>query len=106
MKHFLFPIFLSSSLVTAGFGFTILALLALVRLRSSPFDKAEISYLLAAISLTFVNTMLPAFVDIPAATGILLTAYFTDRPRLWHGTFQRIEVGYRMVEREQMLDQA
>ena len=102
---FLFPIFLSSSLVTAGFGFTIFALLALVRLRSAPFDKAEISYLLGAISLTFVNTMLPVYVDMPAAAGILLTAYFADRPKLWRDSFQRIEVDYRMVEREKMLDQ-
>ena len=103
---FLFPIFLSSSLVTAGFGFTIFALLALVRLRSAPFDKAEISYLLGAISLTFVNTMLPAFIDIPAAALILLTVYFADRPSLWRDSYQRIEVDYRMVEREKMLDQA
>jgi hypothetical protein len=68
---FLFPIFLSSSLVTAGFGFTIFALLALVRLRSEAFDKAEIAYLLGAISLTFVNTMMPAVADGFSAAIIL-----------------------------------
>lgn len=102
---FLFPIFLSNSLVTAGFGFTIFALLALVRLRSEAFDKAEIAYLLGAISLTFVNTMLPIYVDLPAAVTILLTAFIADSPSLWRDTFQKIEVYYRISEKEKMLDQ-
>ncbi|MGY8647114.1 MAG: DUF4956 domain-containing protein [Verrucomicrobiales bacterium] len=101
---FLFPIFLSSSLVTAGFGFTIFALLALVRLRSEAFDKAEIAYLLGAISLTFVNTMLPTYVDIPSAILILLTAYLADKPSVWRDNFQKIEVDYRISEKEKMLD--
>lgn len=101
---FLFPIFLSSSLVTAGFGFTIFALLALVRLRSEAFDKAEIAYLLGAISLTFVNTMLPTYVDVPSAALILLTAYLADKPSVWRDNFQKIEVDYRISEKEKMLD--
>lgn len=101
---FLFPIFLSSDLVTAGFGFTIFALLALVRLRSEAFDKAEIAYLLGAISLTFVNTMLPTYVDIPSALLILFTAYFADKPSVWRDAYQKIEVDYRIVERERMLN--
>jgi hypothetical protein len=101
---FLFPIFLSSSLVTAGFGFTIFALLALVRLRSEAFDKAEIAYLLGAISLTFVNTMMPITVDIPSALLILLTAFIVDRPSVWRDEFQKIEIDYRMNEKERMLD--
>ena len=103
---FLFPIFLSSSLVTAGFGFTIFALLALVRLRSEAFDKAEIAYLLGAISLTFVNTMMPTYVNIPSAAAILLTAYLADKPAVWRDTFQKIEVDYRITEKERMLDHA
>ena len=101
---FLFPIFLSSSLVTAGFGFTIFALLALVRLRSEAFDKAEIAYLLGAISLTFVNTMMPTLVDIPSAFIILLTAYFADKPSVWHDGFHKLEVDYRISEKENALD--
>ncbi|MEN8846891.1 MAG: DUF4956 domain-containing protein [Akkermansiaceae bacterium] len=101
---FLFPIFLSSSLVTAGFGFTIFALLALVRLRSEAFDKAEIAYLLGAISLTFVDTMLPTLVGIPSAILILLTAYLADKPSVWHDNFQKIDVDYRISEKERMLD--
>ncbi len=101
---FLFPIFLSSSLVTAGFGFTIFALLALVRLRSEAFDKAEIAYLLGAISLTFVNTMMPTLVEIPSAFIILLTAYITDKPSVWQDGYHRIEVDYRIAEKEHALD--
>jgi hypothetical protein len=103
---FLFPIFLSSSLVTAGFGFTIFALLALVRLRSEAFDKAEIAYLLGAISLTFVNTMMPTYVDVPSAAAILLTAYLADKPSVWRDNFQKIEIDYRITEKEKMLDHA
>jgi len=102
---FLFPIFLSSSLVTAGFGFTIFALLALVRLRSEAFDKAEIAYLLGAISLTFVNTMMPTFIDILSASSILLTALVADRPTVWRDSFQKIEVDYRITDKGLMLDQ-
>lgn len=102
---FLFPIFLSSSLVTAGFGFTIFALLALVRLRSEAFDKTEIAYLLGAISLTFVNTMMPVVADVFSATTILATAYFVDRPKIWRSSFQKIEVDYKINEKSLMLDQ-
>ncbi|MDB4653196.1 DUF4956 domain-containing protein [Akkermansiaceae bacterium] len=102
---FLFPIFLSSSLVTAGFGFTIFALLALVRLRSEAFDKAEIAYLLGAISLTFVNTMMPAVADGFSAAIILLTAAFADRPSVWRDSFQKIEVDYKLADKALMLDQ-
>lgn len=101
---FLFPIFLSSSLVTAGFGFTIFALLALVRLRSEAFDKAEIAYLLGAISLTFVNTMMPTLVEIPSAFIILLTAYIADKPSVWQDGYHKIEVDYRISEKEHALD--
>jgi hypothetical protein len=101
---FLFPIFLSSSLVTAGFGFTIFALLALVRLRSEAFDKAEIAYLLGAISLTFVNTMMPTLVEIPSAFIILLTAYIADKPSVWQDGYHKIEVDYRISEKERALD--
>lgn len=103
---FLFPIFLSTSLVTAGFGFTIFALLALVRLRSEAFDKAEIAYLLGAISLTFVNTLLPTLIDIPSAGIILLTAAYADRRALWRDSYHKIEVDYRIAEKEKMVDQA
>ncbi len=102
---FLFPIFLSSSLVTAGFGFTIFALLALVRLRSEAFDKAEIAYLLGAISLTFVNTMMPPLVDALSAASILATAMVADRPKVWRDSYQKIEVDYRISDKEKMLDQ-
>ncbi len=103
---FLFPIFLSSSLVTAGFGFTIFALLALVRLRSEAFDKAEIAYLLGAISLTFVNTMLPTLVGIPSAFLILLTAFLADKRSVWRDSFQKVEIDYRISDKEKMLDQS
>jgi hypothetical protein len=102
---FLFPIFLSSSLVTAGFGFTIFALLALVRLRSEAFDKTEIAYLLGAISLTFVNTMMPVVADLFSAVTILATALIVDRPSIWRDSFQKIEVDYKITEKELMLDQ-
>lgn len=103
---FLFPIFLSSSLVTAGFGFTIFALLALVRLRSEAFDKAEIAYLLGAISLTFVNTMMPMVADVLSATTILITALLADRPSVWRDSFQKIEVDYKLADKALMLDQS
>jgi hypothetical protein len=103
---FLFPIFLSTSLVTAGFGFTIFALLALVRLRSEAFDKAEIAYLLGAISLTFVNTLLPVFVDLPSAATILLTAAIADRRSLWRDRYHKIDVDYAFNEKEKMVDEA
>lgn len=103
---FLFPIFLSSSLVTAGFGFTIFALLALVRLRSEAFDKAEIAYLLGAISLTFVNTMMPVVADVFSAATILITALFADRPSVWRDSFQKIEVDYKLADKGLMLDQS
>lgn len=103
---FLFPIFLSSSLVSAGFGFTIFALLALVRLRSEAFDKAEIAYLLGAISLTFITALLPTGVDLLSAAVVLFTAYFADRRSLWRDSFHKIEVDYRISEKEKMVDQA
>ena len=97
---FLFPIFLFHSSVTAGFGFTIFALLALVRLRSDTFNKAEVSYLLGSLALTFVNALLPAPVQTVAVTGILLTAYLADHPSLWRPKSQTVRVRYQMSEEE------
>ncbi|MEP2774675.1 MAG: DUF4956 domain-containing protein [Luteolibacter sp.] len=101
---FLFPIFLLSSVLTMGFGFTIFALLALVRLRSENFDKAEVAYLLGAVALTFINSQLSANIEI-AATGIVLaTAYLADHPRLWASAYQTAEIRYRISDTKRMLD--
>lgn len=102
---FLFPIFLLSSSLTMGFGFTIFALLALVRLRSDTFSKTEIAYLLGAVSLTFINAMLPARVEIVSSAVVVLTAYFADHPRIWRDGYQTTEIRYRIKDTTRMLDQ-
>ncbi len=101
---FLFPIFLLSSVLTAGLGFTIFALLALVRLRSENFDKAEVAYLLGAVSLTFVNSQLNASVEIAASLLVLVTAYVADHPLLWRAAYQSTEIRYKMSDTTKMLD--
>jgi hypothetical protein len=101
---FLFPIFLLSSALTMGFGFTIFALLALVRLRSENFDKAECAYLLGAVALTFINSQLTAKVEIVASLLVLATAYFADHPKLWSSTYQTTEIRYRISDTQRMLD--
>lgn len=101
---FLFPIFLLSSVLTMGFGFTIFALLALVRLRSENFDKAEVAYLLGAVALTFINSQLSANVEIAGTALVLLTAYFGDHPRLWKSSYQTTEIRYKISDTERMLD--
>lgn len=95
---FLFPVFVFHSSVSAGFGFTIFALLALVRLRSDTFDKAEVSYLLGSLALTFVNALLPSGVQIVAVLVILLTAYFADHPSLWKPACQTVRLRYQLAE--------
>lgn len=103
---FLFPIFLlSSSMITAGFGFTIFALLALVRLRSDTFSKTEVAYLLGAVSLTFINAMLPARAETVSAIVVLLTAYFGDHPRVWRDAYKTTNLRYRTKDTTLMLNQ-
>lgn len=101
---FLFPIFLLNSVLTAGVGFTIFALLALVRLRSDTFDKAEVAYLLVAVALTFIGSVLPARVEYVASALVLATAYFGDHPRLWRDAFQNVEIRLPLDEMSRMFD--
>lgn len=102
---FLFPIFLLSTSLTAGFGFTIFALLALVRMRSDTFSKTEVSYLLGAVALTFINAMVPARVEIVSSLIVLATAWFGDHPRIWRDAFHSVSIRYRTKDLEKMLDQ-
>ena len=102
---FLFPIFLLSTTLTAGFGFTIFALLALVRMRSDTFSKTEVSYLLGAVALTFINAMLPARVEIVSSVIVLVTAYLGDHPRIWRDAYHSVNIRYRLKEIDKMLDQ-
>ncbi len=101
---FLFPIFLLNSVLTAGIGFTIFALLSLVRLRSDTFDKTEVAYLLGAVALTFINSVLPASVEYLASIMVLATAYFGDHPRLWRDAYQNVQIRLPFEEMSQMLD--
>lgn len=102
---FLFPIFLLSTSLTAGFGFTIFALLALVRMRSDTFSKTEIAYLLGAVALTFINAMMPASVEIVSSLIVLVTAWFGDHPRIWRDAYHSVSIRYRTKELDKMLDQ-
>lgn len=101
---FLFPIFLLSTSLTAGFGFTLFALLALVRLRSDTFSKTEVAYLLGAVALTFINAMLPARVEIVSSLVVLATAWAGDHPRVWRGAYQTAQIRYRTKDTTTMLD--
>lgn len=102
---FLFPIFLLSTSLTAGFGFTIFALLALVRMRSDTFSKTEVAYLLGAVALTFINAMVPARVEIVSSLIVLVTAWFGDHPRIWRDAYHSVKIRYRTKELDKMLDQ-
>ncbi len=102
---FLFPIFLLSTSLTAGFGFTIFALLALVRMRSDTFSKTEVAYLLGAVALTFINAMLTARVEIVSSIIVLATAWLGDHPRIWRDAYHSVQIRYRMKDTEQMLNQ-
>ena len=102
---FLFPIFLLSTTLTAGFGFTIFALLALVRMRSDTFSKTEVAYLLGAVALTFINAMVPARVEIVSSLIVLVTAWFGDHPRIWRDAYHSVKIRYRTKELDKMLDQ-
>jgi len=101
---FLFPIFLLNTVLTAGFGFTIFALLALVRMRSDTFNKSEVAYLLGAVALTFVNSTLPARVEYVASALVLATAYFGDHPRIWRDAYQSVQIRYPLKEPDKALD--
>lgn len=101
---FLFPIFLLNTVLTAGFGFTIFALLALVRMRSDTFNKSEVAYLLGAVALTFVNSTLPARVEYVASALVLATAYFGDHPRIWRDAYQSVQIRYPLKEADKALD--
>lgn len=101
---FLFPIFLLNSVLTAGIGFTIFALLALVRLRSDTFDKAEVAYLLGAVALTFINSILPARVEYVASLLVLATAWFADHPRIWRDAYQTAVMRLPLDDMGKMLD--
>ena len=103
---FLFPIFLLNSVLTAGFGFTIFALLAMVRLRSENFDKAEIAYLLGAVALTFINSQMVASVEIVASLLVLLTAFLADHPIFSQSAYQTTEIRYRLKDNAKKLDRA
>ncbi|MCB1231038.1 MAG: DUF4956 domain-containing protein [Verrucomicrobiae bacterium] len=102
---FLFPIFLLSSSLTAGFGFTIFALLALVRMRSDTFSKTEIAYLLGAVALTFINAILPARVEYISSVIVLVTAYLGDHPRIWRDAYHTVAIRYRTKDVGTMLNQ-
>ncbi len=102
---FLFPIFLLSTSLTAGFGFTIFALLALVRMRSDTFSKTEVAYLLGAVALTFINALVPARVEIVSSAIVLVTAWLGDHPRIWRDAYHSVKIRYRTKEVEKMLDQ-
>lgn len=101
---FLFPIFLLSSSLSAGFGFTIFAVLALVRLRSDTFSKTEVTYLVGAVALTFINALLPAKVEIVSSIIVLLTAWFGDHPSIWANAFHGTEIRYRLKDMSKALD--
>lgn len=102
---FLFPIFLVSNNLTAGIGFTIFALLALVRLRSDPFTKAEIAYLLGAVALTFINAQLADRPQWISACMVLITAWVADHPGLWRDGYHKVNIRYRMKKTAAMLDE-
>lgn len=101
---FLFPIFLLNSVLTAGIGFTIFALLALVRLRSDTFDKTEVAYLLGAVALTLINAVLPARVEYLASLIVLATAFFADHPKIWRDAYQTTVMRLPLEEMGRMLD--
>ena len=103
---FLFPIFLLSSVLTLGFGFTIFALLALVRLRSENFDKAEVAYLLGAVALTFINSQLSASIELAATAVVLLTAFFADHPSFRRSAYQTTWIRYRLDDPSMALDRS
>lgn len=103
---FLFPIFLLSTSLSAGFGFTIFALLALVRLRSETFSKSEMTYMVGAVALTFINALLPAKVELVAASIVLATAWIVDHPRMWTNQFHSTEIRFRVKDKFKVLDHA
>ncbi|NNE94039.1 MAG: DUF4956 domain-containing protein [Verrucomicrobiales bacterium] len=101
---FLFPIFLLSTSLTIGFGFTVFALLALVRMRSDTFSKTEVAYLLGAVALTFINAILPARVEIASSIVVILAAYFADHPKIWRDGYRTTHIRYRIKDTTKMLD--
>lgn len=102
---FLFPIFLLSTSLTAGFGFTIFALLALVRMRSETFSKTEIAYLLGAVALTFINATLPARVELISSVIVLITAWLGDHPHIWRDAYHSVNIRYQTKDVGTMLNQ-
>ena len=102
---FLFPIFLLSTSLTVGLGFTIFALLALVRMRSDTFSKTEIAYLLGAVALTFINAIVPARVEVVSSVIVLVTAWFGDHPHIGRDAYHLVRISYRIKELDKMLDQ-
>ncbi len=101
---FLFPIFLVSNNLSAGMGFTIFALLALVRLRSDALSKTEIGYLLGAVALTFINGQLQLRAELIGSSFVLATAWFADHPRIRKDPRQSIQLRYKVDNPQQMLD--
>ena len=101
---FLFPILLLSTGFSAGIGFTIFAMLALVRLRSDSMSKTEVAYLLGALSLTFVNALLVARVSIWGSLIVLLTTWIADHPLVRRNPYQKVNIRFRSPETSKLLD--
>ncbi len=103
---FMFPVLILSTGFSAGIGFTIFAMLALVRLRSDSMSKIDVAYLLGAVALTFVNALLVARVSISGSLVVLLTAWLADHPMIRRYSSQMLPVRYRSSDTTKLLDRS
>ena len=103
---FLFPVLILSTGFSASIGFTIFAMLALVRLRSDSMSKIDVAYLLGAVSLTFVNALLVVRLSIPASLVVVVTAFLADHPMIRRHSSQVLPVRYRSSDTTKLLDRA
>lgn len=81
---FMFPFLNINFEISSQFAFTLFAILAVMRIRSTAFSKRELTYFFGAIAISVINAvgMENPVLLLVSNAFILLSAYVVDHPRL------------------------
>ncbi len=85
---FMFPFLNINFEISSQFAFTLFAILAVMRIRSTAFSKRELTYFFGSIAISVINAVgmeNPALLLLSNGF-ILLSAYIVDHPRLFPST--------------------
>lgn len=81
---FMFPFLNINFEISSQFAFTLFAILAVMRIRSTAFSKRELTYFFGSIAISVINAvgMENPILLLISNAFILLSAYIVDHPRL------------------------